>query len=181
MAKVAVAVEIIIFNNADCGMTLCMRVFALKNKAQVGVLHFQKVCHFSIVCSSLGLWWETCRIQTETCHLSLQWKRGSFRGLKKHTRLTAMAPSSFPGRKITRMQHSTWWETSRYPVHFRLFLLGTCYRCSRMFTSFCCRGPRSSTTTRTATSQHAVCYGCNPTTQHSPGVFMPLISSLLCE
>lgn len=60
-------------------------------------------------------------------------------------------------------------------MRFRLFLLGTCYRCSRMFTSFCCRGPRSSTTTRTATSQHAVCCGCNPTTQHSPGVFMPLL------
>lgn len=60
-------------------------------------------------------------------------------------------------------------------MHFRHFLLGTCYRCSRMFTSFCCRGPRSSTTTRTATSQHAVCYSCNPTTQHSPGVFMPLL------
>lgn len=59
----------------------------------------------------------------------------------------------------------------------RLSLLGTCYRCSWMFTSFCCRGPQSSTMTRTATSQHAVCYDCNLTTPPSPGVFMPLFLS----
>lgn len=57
------------------------------------------------------------------------------------------------------------------PPSFPYFLLlGTCCRYNPMFTSFCCRGLRSSTTTRTATSQLAVCCDYSRTTQHSPGV-----------
>lgn len=58
-----------------------------------------------------------------------------------------------------------------------LSFIGTCYHCSQMFTSSYCRGPQSSTMTRTATSRRAVCYDCNLTTPHSPGVFMPLFPS----
>lgn len=48
--------------------------------------------------------------------------------------------------------------------------LGTCCHYNLMFTSSCCRGLQSSTTTRTATSQLAVCCDCSLTTQHLPGV-----------
>lgn len=55
---------------------------------------------------------------------------------------------------------------------------GTCCRCNQTFTSSCCMGQRSSTTTRIVTSQLAACCDCSPTTSHSPGVkTKPAVSS----
>lgn len=62
--------------------------------------------------------------------------------------------------------------TIKQMAHTSVFFLGMYCRYSQMFTSLCCRGLQSSTMTRTAISQLAVCCACNLTTQHSLGVIM---------
>lgn len=81
--------------------------------------------------------------------------------------LSATALSSFPG---TNHPHTHTHKAAGCPDLSYLPPTGTCCRCNRTFTSSCCRGQRSSTTTRTATSQLAACCDCSPTTSRSPGV-----------
>lgn len=75
MVKVAVAVE----PPKQCGMTLCMKIFPLKNNAlnakNLSFIFYILVVlpiFFSIVYLSLDSWWEICQIPMVTRHLSLQ-------------------------------------------------------------------------------------------------------------
>lgn len=125
---------------------------------------------FSIFCPTSDSWWGICPIQRATCRLSRWWKRQSFRVLRKRIKLSAMALSSFPGRKHTQAQTHTLMTQQTILTFFYAAFVGMCCHYNQMFTSFCCMGLQSSITTRTATSQRAVCCDCSLTTQHSPGV-----------
>lgn len=137
-------------------------------------------------------WSGTCQIQIAICHVRLLWRMSSSRGLRRHTELTVMALSSFPGMtnflSMIKKNHIvvvikfnsgtlvkfTWHEqnffSNKYWWFLFLFTKGTSYRYNQMSTSFCYKGPQSSTTTRRATSAPAVYSGCSLTTRPWPGV-----------
>lgn len=70
----------------------------------------------------------------------------------------------------TQAQTHTLMTQQTIQTFFCFAFVGMYCHYNQMFTSFCCMGLQSSTMTRTATSQLAVCCDCNLTTQHSPGV-----------